>query len=139
MNNRQAFTTQKPQSILERKYLEKVLREEGKNIIDEQSAIIDSYDLIDTRIMRERRGFRFVETENADGTLEISFVKYLRFLDMTRRMQQHSVQPKLRKSLGIYNRIIFGRFNEIQKRLRFGFTEQVKEQLRNELTINLEQ
>lgn len=139
-NMRQRFSDRGNSSILEKKFIARVLEIEGRQIIDEQSKTIDKHGLIRDRLMRERRGFRVNEAGSFfAGNLEIYFVKYLRFHDMKRRILKHASDKrkstKRIRSYKLYNPIVFGRLNAIASRLMFGFTEEVKNELAQEHNI----
>jgi len=70
-------------------------------------------------------GRTFNATENALNYAQ--FLKH-RFVDMkkiSKKMKQYK-----KKSHPIYNRIIWGHYNNIIRELSFGFTEAIKEELR---------
>ena len=78
-------------------------------------------------------------TDKYSGDLQISFIKYLRFLDMKKKHQSGKTEKgkliKRRRQYHIYNRIIFGHYSEIYTQLAYGFTEEVKAQLRADLKL----
>lgn len=107
--------------VLERRYINKVLDEQGKKIMAAQNEIINS------------RGFNTSTFNNKNARaieekLQINVKKLHRFVDMKTRNTKGTVSRK--KSHAIYNKIIFGHLNNIIFELQYGFTEAVKEELR---------
>lgn len=82
-----------------------------------------------------QRPFRHLGTD----TKPIYFMRifsYLRFLDIKYSGRS---QMEFRRSLSIYNRVIWGvLYNETLQDLRYGFTRQVKQYIREELEQNRE-
>lgn len=121
--------------ILERRFILQTLREQGREIHKDQTKVIEKHDLILSRDMLRDR------TEEASqsgmsGELELRFRKYLRFHDMKKKKKPG--QKRRGRAYPLYNKILFGRLAEIQKRLRFGFTEEVKKELSQEIEIPIQ-
>ncbi|HPE43112.1 MAG TPA: hypothetical protein PKV88_03440, partial [Bacteroidales bacterium] len=112
-----------------------------------QTKAIDKYDLNRSGIMRNRRTYSIKGAGNwMSGTLDMSFVKYLRFHDMRRDnikggyytiMGNEAATRKRLRQYHLYNRIVFGRMNAIATRLNVGFTDAIKKQLAEEYKIPL--
>lgn len=63
-----------------------------------------------------------------DSELQYSHLKQHRYLDMRSRNTKDGKVKK--KSHPIHNRIIMGHYNNIVREMKFGFTDAVKEQLK---------
>lgn len=132
-------------SLLKQRYLKKVLMYEGLAIRKDQQAKIGSEDLYQTGAMERTISVDVVQADYTSGDLELSFVKYLRFLDIKPKSKLSKYKRKgakrttgRKKSYGLYNRIVFGHFNNIISKLAYGYTEEVKAKLRAEINIELE-
>lgn len=147
MNVRENFSQRGKQSLLEKKFISKVLNEEGKEIINSQTKVIaKSGRLFDTGFMSNNRFFNVSGSNNHNGDLRISFPHYLRFHDMKKRNTKQSAfavfsatksRSKRKKQYHLYNRIVFGRMNAIISQMQFGFTEEMKNELSGELNIHV--
>lgn len=112
-------------TILERRYIDQVLEEEGKNILSEQSRLDRKYSF--SNRLSSRRNTRV-----SGGKLVIEHSIIQRFVDMNKI----NGAPKKRKT-PIHNRVIFGHFNNILGKLRFGFTKAIQEQLSSQHKIEI--
>ena len=91
---------------------------------------------IDADITKGMAGFSsdFWKDKNfttSDVSLVYSHLPVHRFVDMKVRKVGGKRKPK--KNHEIHNRIIMGQFAGIQGELTYGFTEQVKEEIRNNI------
>ena len=110
-------------SILERKFIDKVLQEEGENIIVEQQRRDAKYEF--SPRLNSKRKFSVNNNE-----LELEHHLVQRFVDM------NNVRGfKKKRKTPIHNSVIFGHYNNIQRSLRFGFTVDIQKSLENELKI----
>lgn len=107
--------------VLERRYINRVLQEQGEKIMIAQDEIMQSRGF-------STPAFRSKNAKAIEEKLEINVKKLHRFVDMKTRKTNGVVATK--KSHPIYNRIIFGHMNNIIFELQYGFTEAVKEELR---------
>lgn len=115
-------------AILKGIFIRRELQEESQEI-----------DVAQTSLMA-RRGFKsseFYSSRNYsvnETTLRYDHLAKHRFVDMKRRnVQGNSIK---KKSHPIHNRILWGHANNIVKRLSFGYTSAVKEEMR-QLAENL--
>lgn len=139
------FEARGKESLLEKRYIAKVLAYEANEIWKEQGKAIDYYGLNKTGLMKHSRRWRLVgQGDFYNQHLEIYFVKYLRILDIDpKRRREVTIlgerdSKKRRRQYHIYNRIVFGHLNEITKRLAFGFTEEVRASIATELNIEIQ-
>mgnify|MGYP003630849107 CR=1 FL=1 len=139
--DKQRVSSRNSESLLEQRYIDKILNQEGKAIWKAQKAAISKYGLKRHSGQLQDKLNYVVEgsTDKYSGDLQISFIKYLRFLDMKKKHQSGKTEKgkliKRRRQYHIYNRIIFGHYNEIYTQLAYGFTEEVKAQLRADLKL----
>lgn len=110
-------------SILEGRFIRTVLKEEGDNILQEQTKRMNKGKF------RTRNFFTDRKINVTDSIMKMDHLAKHRFVDMRRRMTKGGIQRK--KSYPIHNRVLYGHANNIVHRIGFGFTEEVVEQMRN--------
>ncbi|OBQ56113.1 hypothetical protein JJL45_05130 [Tamlana sp. s12] len=124
LNNR----TKVNDDILKNLFIQKQLQEEAQEIDKAQSSLMSSRGFTSPEFFSDRN-FAVNQT-----TLTYSHLQKHRFVDMKTRQVNNA---KIKKaSHPIHNRIIFGHLNNIIKRMHFGYTQAVKEQMQ-ELYNNL--
>lgn len=115
------FTSRQPgESALEQRYIARVLQEEAQNIEEAQDKKMSRFSSSD---WRTRRSFGVQDT-----IMTMRHLPKHRFVDM-RKMNTAAGQIKKRNH-AIHNRIIFGHANNIVRGISFGFTDQVKKEMR---------
>lgn len=114
------------EAILKGRFIEEQLREEATDMGQAQSSVMT------------RRGFRSADwydkrSFNVSGNqMHYDHMPRHRFVDMKSR--QTKTRGKIKKKAHpVHNRIIFGHANNIVKRMHYGFTESVKEQIAKNL------
>ena len=71
-------------------------------------------------------------------TLFIKILPYLRFLDMAYRLRNDRIAKHKRKNLALYNRVVWGvLYHETFPQLRYGFTDEVRKAIREQLEHSL--
>jgi hypothetical protein len=111
------------EQILQGRFIRKTLRDVAVDIANAQQSVMSSRGF-ENNDWFSGRGF--IVTEN---TLDHNHLKKQRFVDMKTRTSKNGTKRK--KSHPIHNKIIWGHYNNIIKELHFGFTNAVKEELRN--------
>ena len=109
--------------ILEGRFIRRVLQDTSKDIDQAQSAYISGRGF-ENNDWNSARGFTVTENE-----MGYTHLKKHRFVDMKTRTTKNGKVRK--KSHPIHNKIIWGHYNNVIKELHFGFTNAVKEELRN--------
>ena len=109
--------------IVERRYIDNVLREELQNIEQAQNRQFTNFGF-KSEAIRSRRTF-IVSNNIGEFTHLIS----QRFIDMKR------LRGKTKKSYPIHNSIIMGHFSNIINKLHFGLTQDVRNSIANQLNI----
>ncbi|WP_026730216.1 hypothetical protein [Flavobacterium denitrificans] len=117
LQNRENFSEQ----ILEKRFVNKVLRDTGKDIDQSQRKLMSSRGFEANDWYSDRS---FVAT---DSQLDYTHLKKHRFVDM--KFRNSNKGRKRKQNHPIHNRIIWGHYNNIIKELHFGFTNAVKEEL----------
>lgn len=107
-------------TILEKKFIRKKLGETAKEIERVQDTRMSSFS---SEFWNNRR---FTVT---DDQLDFEHLKVHRFVDMRRRQLKDGTKIN-KKSYPIHNRVVMGQYSQLTRELAYGFTEEVKNQLR---------
>lgn len=113
------------------RFIDKILREEATTIKQMQREVIDDYHLKNRSGELRKSVFGgFNISESGIGTrLSLTYVKYLRFLDMDREWINSR-----REGLHLYNRIVFGRvYNDTRTRIMYAYKDGLKEEAIEEI------
>lgn len=109
--------------ILEGRFIRRVLQDTSKDIDKAQRSYISGRGFENSAW---NSGRSFTVTQNELG---YTHLKKHRFVDMKTRTSSKGKTRK--KSHPIHNKIIWGHYNNVIKELHFGFTNAIKEELRN--------
>lgn len=104
------------ESALEKRFIAKVLEEEAKEIAEAQDKIFSRFNSTD---WKNNRSFDVKGT-----TLEETHLPKHRFVDMKTRNTRAGKIKK--RNYPVHNSIMYGHANNIVRGISFGFTEQVK-------------
>ncbi len=107
--------------ILEGKFIRKVTGEIATEIEKAQDSLMASRGFSDASW--QERSFA-----STDKGLVYTHLGKHRFVDMRTRNTENGKKPK--KSHPIHNRIVFAQYNNLIRELSFGFTDAVKQELR---------
>ena len=103
-------------SALEKRFIAQVLQEESQEIIEAQDKIFSRFNSSD---WKNNRSFDVKGT-----TLEVTHLPKHRFVDMKTRNTRAGKIKK--RNYPVHNSIMYGHANNIVRGISFGFTEQVK-------------
>lgn len=116
-------------------YVREILERDAKYINETQGKVIsDNLRRVSGRLLRSiyRNDFQ-IQADDNRMLLQFNFLRYLRFLDIKSSMDKFKSKD-LRSKLALYNRVIYGRlYNETRSDIKYGFTEQIKDRIRQEL------
>lgn len=140
------------EKIIKKEFVAGILKRDDEYIRKEQAEVIDTYLHPKTgNLAADIRQTSMSKILKAPGAwmLQVSFLKYLRFLDIRSNRREagnkayisihgnyelRHKQMRLRRNLALYNRVIFGRlYNETQRDIKFGFTDEIKEEITKQL------
>jgi hypothetical protein len=107
-------------AILKGRFIKQKLNETAKAIEELQNKKMIGFN---SSFWRDRS---FAVTDNE---MEFEHLKVHRFIDMRTRKQKDGSSKK-KKSYAIHNRIVMGQYSQLTKELAFGFTQEIKNQLR---------
>lgn len=112
-------------NLLEDRFIQKILGEEGYNIKKAQIEMMASRGFTSPELLSN------IKTQVTGTTMTHTDLLRHRFIDMKTREVRG--QKKKVKSHPIHNRILFGHMNNVVRRLSFEFTEEAKKQIRQDL------
>lgn len=121
--------------LIKKRFVGKVLQEEGKRLIRNQGAILYKRLVFREGVLRDSRGVSVRESDAMDGELTFKHVDYERFLDMKRKVKNKRGESRTRKGYNIHNRFTYGTYHVIALRLMNDLTDEVREGIRNELKM----
>ncbi|QQV89951.1 hypothetical protein M1M27_gp07 [Cellulophaga phage Ingeline_1] len=108
------------------RYINRVLNEEGSNLIKSQARIASKYNLKDTIPEISRRSFKV-----SSNNLEVRHALRQRFVDMRKGKGTKKLTAP------IHNKIVYSHFNAIINKLAFGLTQDIRNQISNEYNIEI--
>lgn len=111
------------EAILKDRFIRQQLTEESRDIDKAQESLMARRGF-ESRDFYNKRSFKVDDT-----TMTYTHLPKHRFVDMRSRNTKKGRVKK--KSHPIHNRILYGHANNIIKRLHYGYTEAVKEELRS--------
>jgi len=111
--------------IIERRYIDNVLRETLQGIEETQDRAFNNFNF-KSQDIRNRRTFVVANNE-----AEFTHLVKTRFIDMKR------INGKVKKRYPIHNNIIMGYYNSLINKLHFGLTQDVRNSIANELNIEV--
>lgn len=118
--------TQSGNSIIQTKFMERILQQEAQNIIQEQNRVISRFKTSQEDLIKSKRKFTV-----SGGNLEFTHAMAQRFIDMKR------IRGKKKVSIPIHNTILYSHFNNIINRVAVELTEDFKQLIAQEHNINL--
>ena len=113
-------------NIITQKFIERVLGDEAKNIVEAQNRVLSSKNPKSKDLIISSRTYQV-----SQGSLEFTHAKQQRFIDMKR------LGGRKKKAVPVHNKPLFGHFNNIIAELKFGFTDSVQSLIANEYNINM--
>lgn len=112
-------------SIIERRYISNTLKETGDFIESSQDRLFSRFNFKSSDISEKRS---LTVTNNK---LTLLHLAKTRFIDMKR------INGRTKKRYPIHNNIVMGYYNGLIRKLHFGFTQEVKAIIAQELKIEI--
>lgn len=118
-------------------FVSSVLRDTAEKISNDQQRVVEEWNLFSSSektLYNSLKGHFSIENNEGGAKLQMGFLKYARFLDMT------DPRRKLkREGYHLYNRILFGTIYYYSlPTIKYGFTDEIKAQFAEKL-IEIEQ
>lgn len=127
-------------SLIKTEFIKQSLQKFNKRVDEAQVRTIRKLLHYRTGRLVNDRIFKIETGKGFDGKAEITHPDYERFLDVKKKARvSENVQhwrKRIRgkpKSYPIHNRIIMGNYNRLAENLMFGFTEEVKASIKQDL------
>ncbi|MBO5537617.1 MAG: hypothetical protein J5971_01000 [Prevotella sp.] len=80
-----------------------------------------------------------ISQSDTSQVLTAGVLPYLRFLDMQYRRKNSDTVKFKRRSLALYNKVVYGMlYKKVLPELKYGFTDEVRQQVRDQLKQALE-
>ncbi|TXE18632.1 hypothetical protein ES692_06195 [Psychroserpens burtonensis] len=114
-------------SIIEQKYIERVLSREAASIIEDQNRVLARFNPSGKQSIISKRRYTIKGSTN----LEFTHAMSQRFIDM-RRLRGQKKTP-----IPIHNKIIYTHFNNIINQMAFGLTDDIRQMIAKEYNIEL--
>ncbi len=126
-------TRQKPNNndILEKRFIGLILQEESRDFDQEQVKLMNARGFSTPSFFNDR-GFKVIE----DHKLQYTHPTVLRFIDMTSRSSKNSVKTN-KISHPVHNKPLFSMVNNMLRRLKFEYTNSMKQMLSQKFNIEL--
>jgi len=112
-------------SIIKQRFVQMVLKEEGERFLRNQGRELRKQLHFHTKRIINERDASVSSGDAMDGQLSISFVAYLRLLDLRRNTKKKGSRGTSRRGYRIYNRFAMGHYYGIAFRLQNDFTDEV--------------
>lgn len=123
--------------IIEQRFVEKVLRHQGDRLLKNQGRSLYAKARFRSGRMEKDRVVSVSGGDDLSGMLSFRHVDYERFLDMKREVRMKNGKTRNKSGYKIHNRFIYGHYFAIAKQLSVGFTEKIKEQIREDLKTEI--
>jgi hypothetical protein len=122
--------------LIRKKFVSETLKEGINKIYSTQQQVFQSNFNSRTGRMKTFLSSHSYESQLTGESVKI-FVRilpYLRFLDMSYRERNDRIAKSKRRSIAIYNRVVWGvLYHETFPELQYGFTDEVRKSIRQEL------
>lgn len=123
--------------FIKQRFVAQVLRKQAQEMLQLQEATLRKKLNFHTGVLMERRAVNVSDGNGSmDGRLSFRHVDYERFLDIRLKIMKKEGGYKNR-NLRIHNRFVMGCYYSIAKNLMFGFTEQVRENLKRNMQMTI--
>lgn len=108
---------------MERMYIKDVLKDEGESLRKDHISKIKQYTNSRTGKLSAGPSIQVKNSGKAGGELEVTHLKRQRFLDIEKF-------PSRGRRFPIHNKVIFGHTSDFIRALMYGYTEEIKLQLK---------
>ncbi|NQY31276.1 MAG: hypothetical protein HRT69_17640 [Flavobacteriaceae bacterium] len=124
MSGVEVLKSRSNKKIIEQRYIDRVLQESATDIFRAQDKAIARFSGSGLDDIKANRSFK-VTTNNIEFTHSLR----QRFVDMRR------VRGVKQKAVQLHNKVIYTHFNGIIRKLAYGFTQDIKNEIAQELNI----
>ena len=130
-------------SLIRKKFVHETISEGISNIFSTQQQVLQTSGIdVRTGRLQSQISSRRFDRQISDGRYQVSIPMYahMRFLDMSYRLHTGKQRKSRREKYALYNKVVWGiLFREVFPELRYGFTDEVRQSLRQQLQKSLQQ
>ncbi len=123
-------------SLIRKKFVRDTLHKGISKIYATQESVVrNNYQLRTGRLMTSLSKHSYESNLGTDShIIFVRILPYLRFLDMGYRLRNDRVAKFRRRNLAVYNRVVWGvLYHETFPQIRYGFTDEVRKTIHNQL------
>lgn len=123
-------------SLVHKKFVHDTLHQGISKIYATQESVVRSnYQIRSGRLLTSlSKHSSNTSTSGESLTIFVRILPYLRFLDMAYRLRNDRIAKHKRRNLALYNRVVWGvLYHETFPQLRFGFTDEVRRNIHDQL------
>ena len=127
-------------SLIRKKFVHDTLQQGISKIYATQESVVRSiYQFRSGRLLTSlSKHSSNTKISDESYTVFVRILPYLRFLDMACRQRNDRIAKFKRRNLALYNRVVWGAlYHETFPQLRFGFTDEVRKALHDQLQRSL--
>ena len=127
-------------SLVRKKFVRDTLQQGISKIYATQDSVVRSnYQLQSGRLLTSLSKHSSDSSISGESyTIFVRILPYLRFLDMAYRQRNDRIAKFKRRNLALYNRVVWGvLYHETFPQLRFGFTDEVRKTIHDQLQHSL--
>ena len=127
-------------SLIRKKFVHDTLQQGISKIYATQESVVRSiYQFRSGRLLTSlSKHSSNTKISDESYTVFVRILPYLRFLDMAYRQRNDRIAKFKRRNLALYNRVVWGvLYHETFPQLRFGFTDEVRKALHDQLQRSL--
>lgn len=129
-------------SLIRKKFVHETMTEGMNTIFSKQQSVLSTsgIEVRTGRLQSQISGRRF-DRQISDGRYQVMIPMYahMRFLDMSYRLHTGKQRKARRERYALYNKVVWGvLFHEVFPELRYGFTDEVRQSLRQQLQSALQ-
>lgn len=125
------------EGTIKQRFVDKILKEEAEIIKRLQLDIVSDWGIVDNLSETNWNILKghFSVSESGSGTqLTMSYIKYVRFVEMNNRFNT------LGKGFHLYNKVVFGRvYNDTHMRLQYAYADGIRSELINEIRKSMQE
>lgn len=127
-------------SLIHKKFVHDTLQQGISKIYATQESVVrNNYQLRSGRLLTTlSKHSANINNSGESYTVFVRILPYLRFLDMAYRQRNDRIAKFKRHNLALYNRVVWGvLYHETFPQLRFGFTDEVRKTIHDQLQRSL--
>ena len=123
------------ESLIKKKFVVDTMTEGIDTIFSRQQQVAQMLGTHSGRLRQWARDRHYTtRVSETSRSISVPLMPYVRFLDMQYRTRRDRIDKHKRQQLALYNRTVWGiLYRQVFPQLRYGFTDEIRQQLREEL------